>query len=533
MKHKSILLLKTMMDAASNLHVVKYSKDPEKVKNARSSMIGNVILAVLIAGLVGAFSFGLTFFGSAAMVPALVATIITFLSLLLPIFKSNGYLYDYPEYDSLMSMPFSVRTVVADRFLLMYLKDLPWNALLSVSALVGSCIASMQDAWTIISWIILTPLIPLLPTVIVSLLGAFITGIGSHFRHKKLIQTILTFVLFIPLIFSRFIIDYLIRNDKVQAIMAKSSEALEGLSRAVPTVGWFTKATVGKDVLSFVLMAVVSLGLYLVVVWLISINYRRINSRLGSHATRRKGKKAARSFRKRTPARSILFNDWKRITGSTVCATNLGMGAVISIIAAVVLPFVNANAIVSAMAGGQEVDLLRFHMVWPVIVYFFVGMVPTTAISPSLEGKSDWILNSMPVSKKTICKGKIGLNLLLNLLPGLFAVIGGFISLRANATEYLTGCLMLCAMCLFSAVYGMRCGLKYCRTDWKNEIEVVKQGRAVTTYLLPNMIGTMVLVVLMIFFCMGIGGVAGGLTVTAIYILLALLAWQGLKRLTA
>ncbi len=533
MKHKSILLLRTMIASASNVHIVKYSKDPDSVKNARSSIIGSVILAVLLAGLMGAFSFGMAFFGFAAMVPVLVATIISFLSLVFPIFKSNGYLYDYPEYDSLMSMPFSVRTVVADRFLLMYLKDLPWNALLSISALVGCCLAEMPGAWTIIAWIILTPLIPLLPTVIVSLLGAFVTGIGSNFRHKKLVQTILTFAFTLPLVFSRFIINYLIQNDKIQAIMTKSSEALEGVSKVVPTVGWFAKATYGRDVLSFVLMAAVSLGVYFGVVWLISINYRKINSRLTSHATRRKGKKVVKSFRKKTPARSILFNDWKRITGSTVCATNLGLGAIVSLIAAVVLPFVNVNAIVSMMAGGQEVNVTNFHMVWPVIVYFFVGMMPTTLPSPSLEGKSDWILTSMPVSKKTICKGKIGLNLLLNLLPGALAVIGGFISIRANALEYLTGLLLITAMCLFSSIYGMRCGLKYCRTDWKNEIEVVKQGRGVTVYMLPNMFGTMILVALMIFFCAGIGSVAAGLAVAAVYALLALLAFQGLKRLTA
>ena len=137
----------------------------------------------------------------------------------------------------------------------------------------------------------------------------------------------------------------------------------------------------------------------------------------------------------------------------------------------------------------------------------------------------------MPVSEKTICKGKIGLNLLLNLLPGSLAVIGGFIAMRANALEYLTGLLLIAAMCLFSSVYGMQCGLKYCRTDWKNEIEVVKQGRAVTVYLLPNMIGTMLLVVLMIFFCATIGSVFGGLTIAAVYFLLMLLSLQSLKRL--
>lgn len=531
MKHKSILLLRTMIASTSNIHIVKYSKDPKTVKNARSSLIGNVVLAVMLAVLGGAFSYGMAFVAP-VMVPVLVATVISFLSLILPIFKSNGYLYEYPEYDSLMSMPFSVKTVVADRFLLMYLKDLPWNVLFSVSALVGLCMAVQPGVWTIVSWIVLTPLIPLVPTVIVSLLGAFITGIGSNFRHKKLIQTILTFVLFIPLIFSRFIIDYLIRNDKVTEIMTQSSQALTGIEKAVPTVRWFAKATCEQDVLSFILMIVVSLGLYLAVVWLVSINYRKINSRLTSHATRRKGKKVVKSFKQKTPARSILFNDWKRITGSTVCATNLGMGAVVSIIAAVVLPFIRIEALASMMANGHEVDLTNFHMVWPVIIYFFVGMVPATVATPSLEGKSDWILKSMPVSKKTICKGRIGLNLLLNLLPAALAVIGGFISMRANALEYLTGLLLITAMCLFSSVYGMQCGLKYCRTDWKNEIEVVKQGRAVTFYLLPNMIATMVLVVLMIFFCATIGSIAGGLTLAAVYFLLMLLSLQSVKRLT-
>ena len=181
------------------------------------------------------------------------------------------------------------------------------------------------------------------------------------------------------------------------------------------------------------------------------------------------------------------------------------------------------------MKGVRMIQETMVHT--PGIVYFFAGMMPTTVASPSLEGKSDWILKSMPVTKKTICKGKIGLNLLLNLLPGMFAVVGGLISLRASALEYLVGLLMLVAMCLFSSIYGMQCGLKYCKVDWKNEIEVVKQGRAVTFYMLPNLFATMGLVILMIFFGATIGSVAGGLTVTAVYFLLALLSFQSLKRL--
>ena len=36
------------------------------------------------------------------------------------------------------------------------------------------------------------------------------------------------------------------------------------------------------------------------------------------------------------------------------------------------------------------------------------------------------------------------------------------------------------------------------RTDWENEIEVIKQGAAVTIYMLPNMFIVMGLIVLMV-----------------------------------
>ena len=37
------------------------------------------------------------------------------------------------------------------------------------------------------------------------------------------------------------------------------------------------------------------------------------------------------------------------------------------------------------------------------------------------------------------------------------------------------------------------------RLDWENEIEIVKQSAAVTTYLLPNMFATMGLIGLVVF----------------------------------
>ena len=39
------------------------------------------------------------------------------------------------------------------------------------------------------------------------------------------------------------------------------------------------------------------------------------------------------------------------------------------------------------------------------------------------------------------------------------------------------------------------CGIRYMPLHWENEIEVVKQGTAVSVYLLPNMFVTVILTV--------------------------------------
>ena len=66
--------------------------------------------------------------------------------------------------------------------------------------------------------------------------------------------------------------------------------------------------------------------------------------------------------------------------------------------------------------------------------------------------------------------------------------------------------------------------------EWENEIQVIKQGRAVTSYLLPNMMATMVI---------GSGAVALGIgfgvlplvmaLMSAVYLLLAGLSYLSVK----
>ena len=150
----------------------------------------------------------------------------------------------------------------------------------------------------------------------------------------------------------------------------------------------------------------------------------------------------------------------------------------------------------------------------------------------SLEGKNYWVIKSLPFDMYSVLKGKMLFNILLFLPVSVFGVITSCISMRATVVEYLAGIVYIVTAVLFSTVYGMYCGAKRMNLEWENEIQVIKQGSAGAAYLLPNMLGTMIL---------GGGLVALGVfmnilplimfAMAAMYLLFTLLSYHVVKKL--
>ena len=125
-------------------------------------------------------------------------------------------------------------------------------------------------------------------------------------------------------------------------------------------------------------------------------------------------------------------------------------------------------------------------------------MMATTACSPSLEGKNYWIVQSLPISKKTLYQGKMMFNMYLSAPFMTFAIVCMCISAKVPVSDMLLYIVLGFMLCCFSTAWGCVCGIKHMRLDWENEMEVIKQGTAVAIYLFPNMIATMGLCVLMV-----------------------------------
>lgn len=169
------------------------------------------------------------------------------------------------------------------------------------------------------------------------------------------------------------------------------------------------------------------------------------------------------------------------------------------VVAGIGVMFADMESVLKTVVQDAPVTIEMLLPAIPLIVYFFIGMVATTAFTPSLEGRNYWIVQSLPIRKLTLYQGKMLFNLYLTVPFALFATIMICIAVKAPILSAVLYCVLVVCLCAFSTVWGCVCGVKHIRLDWENEVEVIKQGTAIAVYLFPNMFATMILVGLAVF----------------------------------
>ncbi len=272
------------------------------------------------------------------------------------------------------------------------------------------------------------------------------------------------------------------------------SDVTDRAGRIYLPVRWFTDAVTKPDILMALLLVCVSALLFAVVFRIVGSSYRNINSALKSTAAAKKYRMTAQ--KKRSPVNAVVYKEFRRMTGSTVYITNGALGMVLAVLLGLVTIVIGFDRITDIVTQGAPFDPSILQPAIPFIVHFFVGMFATTACSPSLEGKNYWIVKSLPLSGKTLYRGKMLFNMYLAVPSMLFATLCLCVSAKVPAADTVLYLILGFFLCAFSTAWGCVCGIKHMRLDWENEIEVIKQGAAVAIYMLPNMFVVMGLTVL-------------------------------------
>ena len=162
---------------------------------------------------------------------------------------------------------------------------------------------------------------------------------------------------------------------------------------------------------------------------------------------------------------------------------NCGMGILGMVVAAVALIW-KGREFLGAVSLVLPVDTETVSVLLCAAVCALISMNDMAAPSVSLEGKSLWLAQSLPVTAWQVLRAKLRMHLLLTAVPG--AVLGVcLVAVCDFPAAQMAAVLALAAVFLvFSALMNLFLGLKMPNLHWTSEITPIKQSGAVAIALL-------------------------------------------------
>ena len=498
MNKREITLLRMLLTSSSPFNTLKFSRDKKKRKSATVQIVANIILFLMLTGYEVAACIGYAYNGLAGSIAPLCGITVSVMAFILTFFKIDGTLFGFEGYDILMSFPYKAGSIAKCKYLYMYLRSLYWYLGLSLPGMAVALVCGGIDILGAVLWTLMSFVLPLIPMLAATVAGTLIAGITSGFRNKTILRSAVSMG-FILLVFAgRFLLEGKLREEEpsMSEIISSMSYHTDRIGRYYPPVKWFSDGTC-DNIISFVLLTVVSLILFATVFVLIGARYRELNSALRSHASSKNF--VMKSSGKRSVIGAVAFKEFRRFMGSSAYLVNCGFGVVLALVMGIAVMAMGFDGLIGTVTGNAPIPKGILYPAIPFIVYFCTGMISTTTCSPSLEGKNYWIVRSLPIDRKDLYKGKLLFNMILFAPVGTLVTVMMCIAAHTGIVNTLICMLLSVALIFFSSSWGLVCGIRFMKLQWESEIEVIKQGTAVMSYLLPNMFVNMGLIVLMIF----------------------------------
>jgi len=179
---------------------------------------------------------------------------------------------------------------------------------------------------------------------------------------------------------------------------------------------------------------------------------------------------------------ALLSKEFGRFTSSANYMLNCGLG-VLLIPAVGVLLLIKGHAICEAVGEAISGRPDCAAVLVCAALCMLASMNDMAAPSISLEGKSIWIPQSLPVEPRKILHAKMAVQLILTGIPMLLAAVCGAIVVPASAAVKTMLFVMPLVYVLFSTVCSMFAGIRMPLLNWTNEIAPIKQSGAVAIIL--------------------------------------------------
>ena len=257
---------------------------------------------------------------------------------------------------------------------------------------------------------------------------------------------------------------------------------------------------------------------------LISRSFLKIATATGKTAKKKYRETVAR---KRSVQSALLHKEFARFVSSPNYMLNCGLGILLLPVLGIAL-LIKGNTLMLVMnelfgknSGSAAVVLFT-------AVCAVASMNDTAAPSISLEGKSLWTLQSLPVKPLDVLRAKLNMQLILTGVPVIICMLCA--AFMFTPLQFAAAFVSALTFVLLLALFDLFVGLKMPNLNWTSEITPIKQSGGVMIAMLGGFIYTVIYCAL--FFMVGykLGAVQFLLAVAAINLILSVLIYLWLKK---
>ena len=387
------------------------------------------------------------------------------------VFNTYSSLYLAKDNDLLLSLPIPLRVIISSRLVTVYLMGLMYSAVVIVPAVVVYWIQVAHSAAAIVGGILTVAIVSLIVLLLSCLLGWVVAKISLKLKHKS-ITTVLVSLLGIGLYYFIYFkaISDLVANAVVYGVKIKGAAYPLYLFGRMAEGDWTAMALVSAAVVLLTAMT-----------WLLlSRSFLRLATSGGSTGKARYREKKARV---RSLPAALLGKECRRFVSSPNYMLNCGLGVLMIPAAGVLLLLKGGEwlGLLKAVLPGADSVLAALAIS---VACLLASMNDMAAPSVSLEGKSLWVLQSLPVSAWEVLKAKLKMQLVFTGIPMLVFLACALPVLGLSPALSLLAAAGSLLSVLLLALFGLTMGLKMPNLHWTSEITPVKQGGSVALALL-------------------------------------------------
>ena len=372
-----------------------------------------VLLLALTSFLLGVQTLGLMQSRYSDNLPSMLIMAGVCMVLLVSLFNVADDVFSLHGMDFLLSLPMESADIAAGKIQFQYLKYETMSIIVLLPSILIYGMGMHESLGYYGSMLLHLVCVPMIPLVIAMGITIWTSRIAVVFQHKRLVQI----VVYTIVLYGAYIMRFPIDNVWLFSILS--------MSVYICTLQWIVARY------EWILFLVEEAG---------------VNT-----------KQSKKSFGSKPVLLSLYYRERKRFFASAVYAANALSGPVLATLVSMLIFFE---------------DFSKYEAMLPFVWVLMSCLLPACAVSISLEGRSMWQIQCLPLNMKEYVSAKLLWNLTLLAPAYLIFEIEMMLRFGFDWMNWIAALIMM----VFCCVYALWVDLKYHTFAWDHESQAVKQS---------------------------------------------------------